>query len=67
MQPISVLVPQASAILGKCPRAIYELMASGQLEAVKSGRNPLLVYESRKEYVANLPAPKLRRQQREVA
>jgi excisionase family DNA binding protein len=67
MQPILVPVPQASAILGKSPRAIYELMASGQLKAVKSGRNTLVVYESLKEYVANLPAPKLRRQQREVA
>jgi excisionase family DNA binding protein len=63
MQPILVPVPQASAILGKCPRAIYELMASGQLKAVKSGRNILVVYESLKEYVAKLPAPKLRRQQ----
>jgi hypothetical protein len=42
-------------------------MASGQLKAVKSGRNALIVYESLQEYVANLPAPKLRRHQREVA
>ena len=66
MQPILVPAPQASAILGKCPRAIYELMASSQLKAVKSGRNTLVVYESLKEYVAKLPSPKLR-QQREVA
>jgi hypothetical protein len=62
LQPILVPVPQASAIIGKSTRAIYELMASGQLKAVKSGRNTLVVYESLKEYVANLPAPKLRRQ-----
>jgi hypothetical protein len=41
-------------------------LASGQLKAVKSGRNTLVIYESLKEYVANLPAPKLRRQQRAV-
>jgi excisionase family DNA binding protein len=60
MEPILVPVPQASAIIGKCQRAIYELIASGQLKAVKSGRNTLVVYESLKEYVANLPSPKLK-------
>jgi excisionase family DNA binding protein len=61
MQPILVPVPQASAIIGKCRRTIYELMASGELKAVKSGRSTLVVYESLKEYVAKLPAPKLKR------
>ena len=67
LQPILVPISQASAIIGKCRRGIYQLIATGQLKAVKSGRNTLVVYESLKEYVANLPAPKLRRLQREVA
>jgi hypothetical protein len=39
---------------------IYELMATGALKAVKSGRNTLIMYDSIREYVANLPAAKIK-------
>jgi hypothetical protein len=54
--PILVPVPQASAIIAKSPRMVYELMATGALKAVKSGRNTLITYASLKEYANNLPA-----------
>ena len=43
----TILVPvkQASAIIAKCPRSIYALMATGELKAVKSGRNTLIIVQ----------------------
>ena len=45
---------------GKCRRGIYQLIATDQLKAVKSGRSTLVVYESLKQYAANLPVAKFR-------
>src|SRR5262249_10797827 len=59
-QPILVPINQASAIIGKCRRGIYQLIATDQLKAVKSGRSTLVVYESLKQYAANLPVAKFR-------
>jgi hypothetical protein len=59
-QPLLVPINQASAIIGKCRRGIYELIATDQIQAVKSGRSTLVVYESLKQYVANLPAAKFK-------
>ena len=58
--PFLVPVKQASAVIGKSPRSIYQLMATGELKAVKSGRNILIVYNSIKKYVNNLPPAKLK-------
>jgi hypothetical protein len=60
LQPIAVPVPQASALMGKSPRGVYELMAAGELKAVKSGRNTLVLYDSIREYVAGLPMAKIK-------
>jgi hypothetical protein len=62
LQPILVPISQASAIIGKCRRGIYQLIATDQLKAVKSGRSTLVVYESLKQYAANLPVAKFRTQ-----
>jgi hypothetical protein len=58
--PMLVPIDQASAIIAKSPRMIYELMATGELKAVKSGRNTLVVYDSIREYVGKLPAARLK-------
>jgi excisionase family DNA binding protein len=57
-----MLVPvnQASAILARSPRTVYEMMATGELKAVKSGRNTLVLYDSIIQYVAKLPSAKLK-------
>jgi hypothetical protein len=60
LQPILVPISQASAIIGKCRRGIYQFIATDQLKAVKSGRSTLVVYESLKQYAANLPVAKFR-------
>ena len=44
----------------KLQAGIYQLIATGQLKAVKSGRSTLVVYESLKQYAANLPVAKFR-------
>ena len=59
LQPILVPINQASAIIGKCRRGIYQLIATGQLKAVKSDRSTLVVYVSLKQYAANLPVAKI--------
>jgi hypothetical protein len=46
--PMLVPVDQASAIICKSPRILYDLMAGGEIKAVKSGRNTLIVYNSLK-------------------
>lgn len=58
--PMLVPVNQASAIIGRSPRTVYELMATGDLKAVKSGRNTLIVYDSIREYVAKLKPAKIK-------
>ena len=61
LEPMVVPVNQASASLCICERDIYELMAAGELKAVKIGRRTLVVYESLKEYLAKQSAPVLKR------
>jgi Helix-turn-helix domain len=58
--PILVPVNQASAIIARSPRMVYELMATGELKAVKSGRNTLILYDSIRKYVAKLPSAKIK-------
>jgi excisionase family DNA binding protein len=58
--PILVPVSQASAIIARSPRTVYEMMATGELKAVKAGRSTLVLYESIKEYVAGLPPAKIK-------
>jgi excisionase family DNA binding protein len=57
-EPILITIDQTSALIGRCRRGIYQLIATDQIRAVKSGRATLVVYESLKQYVDNLPAMK---------
>lgn len=54
-QPMLISVDRVADLIGKCRRSVYQLIASDQLEAVKSGRNTLVVFESVKRYVEGLP------------
>jgi len=60
IQPILIPINQASAIIGKCRRGIYQLIAGNQIKAVKAGRSTLVVYDSLKQYVASLPVAKFK-------
>jgi excisionase family DNA binding protein len=56
LPPILCRIPEAAAALGRCERFIYEAIATGQLEAVKSGKRTLVVYDSIKRYADHLRA-----------
>lgn len=60
LEPILVPIDRAADMIGRCRRSVYQLIASDQLEAVKSGRNTLVVYNSVKRYVAGLPAARFK-------
>lgn len=53
--PILIPLNQAAAIIGRCRRSLYDLIAIDAIRAVKSGRSTLVVYELLKQYAASLP------------
>jgi hypothetical protein len=59
-QPMLIPIDRVADLIGKCRRSVYQLIASDQLEAVKAGRNTLVVYDSVKRYVADLPAARFK-------
>jgi hypothetical protein len=59
-QPILVSVDRVSDLIGKCRRSVYQLIATDKLEAVKAGRNTLVVYDSVKRYVDSLPSARFK-------
>jgi hypothetical protein len=58
--PILCSVPRAAAMIGRGTRFIYEAIATGQIQAVKSNKRTLVVVASLREYAAKLPAAKIR-------
>jgi excisionase family DNA binding protein len=58
--PILMPLNEAAAAIGRCRRSLYDLIASGSINAVKSGRSTLVVYDSLKQYAASLPAAKIK-------
>jgi hypothetical protein len=64
LAPILVTIPQAAAFIGRGTRFIYEAIATAKIRAVKSDKRTLVVVESLHEYVAGLPAAKIRPQTR---
>jgi hypothetical protein len=65
VDPFLVSVPQAGQMIGRGVSKIYELLGSGELRAVKSDGRTLVVVESLRKYVSELPnaivAPRERR------
>jgi hypothetical protein len=46
MPPILCSIPKAGAAINRCERFIYEAIATGQIEAVKSDKRTLVVMAS---------------------
>ena len=59
-QPMLIPIDRVADMIGKCRRSVYQLIACDQLEAVKSGRNTLVIYDSVRRYVAGLPAARFK-------
>jgi excisionase family DNA binding protein len=60
LQPLLCRIPLAAATLGHGERFIYEKIATGEIEAVKSGRRTLVVVASLQRYAAALPPAKIK-------
>jgi hypothetical protein len=58
--PILCRIPQAAAMIGRGTRFIYEAIATGQIEAVKSDKRTLVVVESLYRYARKLPHAKIK-------
>jgi hypothetical protein len=58
--PILCTIPQAAAFIARGTRFIYDAIATGQIEAVKSDKRTLIVVASLHAYVAGLPAAKIK-------
>jgi hypothetical protein len=60
LSPILCRIPQAATMLGRGERFIYEAIATGKIEAVKSDKRTLVVVKSLHKYVATLKSPKIK-------
>ena len=58
--PILIPLNEAAAVIGRCRRSLYDLIAAGAIDAVKSGRSTLVKYDSLKAYAASLPTAKIK-------
>ena len=61
LEPLAITVEQTSRLTNESKTTVYDLVAAGELEAVKSGRKTLILYESVKRRLAGLPRVKLTR------
>jgi hypothetical protein len=60
LPPILCRIPHAAAMIGRGTRFIYEAIATGQIEAVKSGKRTLVVVASLHRYARALPRAKIK-------
>ena len=60
LSPILWTIPQAAAAIGRGTTFIYEAIANGQIEAVKSDKRTLVVVESLHSYARALPRAKIK-------
>jgi hypothetical protein len=59
MKPIAVRRPVAAAAIGSSTGKLDQLIATGQIEAVKSGKSLLIIVASLERYIASLPPAEL--------
>jgi hypothetical protein len=60
LEPMLCSVAAATVLTGRCERSIIDCIARGEIKAVKSDRRTLIIVQSLKDYVANLPPAKLK-------
>ncbi len=61
MEPISVSIETASRLTGICRSRIYYLIAQGKLDARKYGKSTLILADSLKKFLSDLPPAKIYR------
>jgi hypothetical protein len=69
LEPIAVTIGQTERLTSESRSQVYNRIANGEYEAVKSGSRTLIIYESIKRRIAKLPravikppAPRKRRE-----
>ena len=62
METLAAPIPDACRISGLSRSEIYRRLAAGDIRAVKSGARTLIVMDSLRSHVANLPTAKFRAQ-----
>jgi hypothetical protein len=60
LAPILCRIPQAATAIGRGRRFVYEAIATGKIQAVKSDRRTLVVVESLRSYARTLPPAKIK-------
>jgi hypothetical protein len=60
LPPILCRIPQAANMLGRGTRFIYEAIATGKIDAVKSDKRTLVVVKSLYKYAADLKPAKIK-------
>jgi hypothetical protein len=55
LEPLAVTVDEGVRIIGRSRSEIYRKLASGELRAKKDGKRTLILFESLKQSIANLP------------
>jgi hypothetical protein len=60
LPPILCTIPQAAATIARGTRFIYEAIATGQIEAVKSDKRTLVVVESLQRYARTREPAKIK-------
>jgi len=60
LPPILCGIPQAATMIGRGTRFIYEAIATGKIDAVKSDKRTLVVVKSLYRYAAELPRAKIK-------
>jgi excisionase family DNA binding protein len=60
LKPLVVKRLVAAAAIGAGTTKLTQLIATGEIRAVKSGKNLLIVVESLERYIASLPPAKLK-------
>jgi len=60
VEPIAVPIPDAQRVSGLSRSEIYRRLAAGDIKAVKSGSRTLILMDSIRAHLANLPAATFR-------
>lgn len=60
LEPIAAAIPRACHISGLSRSEIYRRLAAGDIHAVKSGARTLILMDSPRAHLANLPAATFR-------
>jgi hypothetical protein len=58
LEPLLCSIEAATKVLSRSERSIFDMIARGEIQAVKSDRRTLVVVQSMKDYVANMPPAK---------